>query len=47
MQWSGIAAAGMAKIVMLSTMAANFPMHVIPAPLFSSATSSICAKLWS
>jgi hypothetical protein len=37
-QWSGIAVAGMAKIVRLSSAAANFPMHVIPALVFLDAT---------
>jgi hypothetical protein len=34
-QWSGIATAGMAKIVMLSTTAANFSMYAIPNSTFS------------
>jgi hypothetical protein len=43
-QWSGIAAAGMAKMVRLSTTAANFPMRVIPTLIFLDAAFFIQAK---
>jgi hypothetical protein len=45
-QWSGIAAAGIVKIATLSITAANFRMHVIPAPLYLNAKSSMHARTW-
>lgn len=45
-QWSGIAAAGIAKIAMLSTTAANFPMYVMPTPLCPNPKSSMHARTW-